>query len=409
MTEVIDIPKGFKQTKAGLIPEDWDSLHFSDISKINQGLQIPIEKRFLEPFEGAYFYITNEFLKEGSSKKYYIKNPPESVICNELDILMTRTGNTGTVITGVKGAFHNNFFKIKYSSNCERLFIYYYLNSPRIQSLILKLAGTSTIPDLNHGDFYKIPIGLPPLPEQQKIAKILSTWDQSISTTQKLIDELKLRNKGLAQQLLTGKKRLKGFQDKWKAVLLGEIFTEIKETNDGAENHHIMTISSTLGLITQESKFDRIIAGDSLKKYILLQKGDFAYNKGNSKTYPMGCIYQLQKESALVPFVYICFRPSNKVSPDFYSFWFLEHGLDRQLKKIITSGARGDGLLNVSKKDFFNLIAPYPSKEEQTAIASVLSEADKELQLHQQQLDTLKEQKKGLMQKLLTGEIRVKI
>jgi type I restriction enzyme S subunit len=169
-----------------------------------------------------------------------------------------------------------------------------------------------------------------------------------------------------------------------------------------------MTISSKLGLISQQDKFDRVIAGDSLKKYTQLKKGDFAYNKGNSKTYPMGCIYRLEeKESALVPFVYICFRPTDKVEGLFYKHWFFAHGLDRQLNKIITSGARGDGLLNVNTEDFFKLKVLFPKLEEQTAIAQVLQTADKEIELLKTKLEQQKLQKKGLMQVLLTGKLRV--
>lgn len=186
-------------------------------------------------------------------------------------------------------------------------------------------------------------------------------------------------------------------------------FDEIKTTNDGNNGHSIMAISSKLGLISQQDKFDRVIAGESLKKYAQLRKEDCAYNKGNSKTYPMGCIYQLeQAESALVPFVYICFSPRNIVHPKFYKHWFSSHGLDRQLKKIITSGARGDGLLNVNTKDFFNLKIPCPPIEEQAAIACILQTSDKEIELLKAKLDKLKEQKKGLMQVLLTGKKRLK-
>jgi type I restriction enzyme S subunit len=114
-------------------------------------------------------------------------------------------------------------------------------------------------------------------------------------------------------------------------------------------------------------------------------------------------------ESALVPFVYICFNPTGLVDSKFYKHWFFAHGLDRQLKKIITSGARGDGLLNVNTDDFFNLKVPYPPKEEQTAIAQVLQAADKEIQLLKAKSEKLREQKKGMMQVLLTGKKRLKV
>lgn len=212
------------------------------------------------------------------------------------------------------------------------------------------------------------------------------------------------------QNLLTGKKRLKGFTGKWKDVPLGKAFAEIRNVNDGRKGHLIMTISARYGLVSQQDKFDRVIAGESLKRYTQLEENDFAYNKGNSKAYPMGCIYQLEgKPSALVPFVYICFRPSDSVDTKFYKHWFSGHGLDRQLKKIITSGARGDGLLNVNPDDFFKLTIVFPPKDEQTAIAEVLQAADKEITLLKAKTEKLREQKKGLMQQLLTGKKRLKI
>ncbi|WHT40885.1 restriction endonuclease subunit S [Myroides sp. mNGS23_01] len=127
-----------------------------------------------------------------------------------------------------------------------------------------------------------------------------------------------------------------------------------------------------------------------------MKKGDYAYNKGNSKTYEYGCIYTLNDyESALVPFVYICFRPIIDICNDFYSHWFLNHNLDNQLRKIITSGARGDGLLNVSRNDFFNLFIEAPSIEEQNAIAEILNTANQEVKQYQQKLEVLTLQKKA--------------
>jgi type I restriction enzyme S subunit len=228
-------------------------------------------------------------------------------------------------------------------------------------------------------DYKKLPIILPPLPEQTRIAEVLSAWDKAISNVQATIEQVELRNKWLMHELLSGKRRLTGFSGEWKEVRMKEVFRRINKVNDGDE-HAVMTISAKRGLISQEDKFDRVIAGDSLKKYTLLNKNDFAYNKGNSKTYQMGCIYQLEDiESALVPFVYICFSPTEKVYSAFYKHWFLAHGLDRQLNRIITSGARGDGLLNVNSDDFFKLKIPYPTLEEQTAIAQVLQAAASEV------------------------------
>ena len=122
----------------------------------------------------------------------------------------------------------------------------------------------------------------------------------------------------------------------------------------------------------------------------------------------MGCIYRLEEYSAVVPFVYICFRTKDNTCCEFYQHFFINHGLDHQLKKIITSGARGDGLLNVNDKDFMMLKIPYPQVEEQCAIATILDDADKEIEIQKQKLTSMQEQKKGLMQVLLTGKKRIK-
>ena len=210
----------------------------------------------------------------------------------------------------------------------------YTLKHPQVIREVRRIATGFSVFGISKTNIAKVRLALPLLPEQKAIAQLLSTWDDAITKTQALIAKKEERKKWLMQNLLTGKKRLKGFEEKWKEKYIKELFQEITETNDGGNRHSVMTISSKRGLVSQEDKFDRIIAGDSLKKYSLIKKHDFAYNKGNSKTFQMGCVYQLEsKESALVPFVYICFRPTDKVCSRFYKHWFNAHGLDRQLKK----------------------------------------------------------------------------
>ena len=180
----------------------WEEKKLKSICTINQGLQIAISERFSEYKNGRYFYITNEFLKVGSDKKYYINNPNESVLCKENDILMTRTGNTGKVVTNVSGAFHNNFFKVNYNRKLIiKGYIYYYLIYDKTQKIIRRLAGSSTIPDLNHNDFYNIKMNIPNLEEQIKIAKCLSNIDTILDKESKKLEELKEWKKGLLQQM----------------------------------------------------------------------------------------------------------------------------------------------------------------------------------------------------------------
>jgi len=203
----------FKDSPLGRIPEEWEVVEFKDICKVRQGLQIAIANRFKEPGPKRYIYITIQYLNSNDKDEdaEYIQNPPKSVICGKDDLLMSRTGNTGMVITGVEGVFHNNFFLVDYDKKeVDKMYLFYYLNLPWIQEEIRALAGSTTIPDLNHNDFYSLKFLKPPLPEQKRIASILSQIDEAIEKEQKYKEKLERIKKGLMEDLLTGKVRVLG-------------------------------------------------------------------------------------------------------------------------------------------------------------------------------------------------------
>ncbi|WP_121026120.1 restriction endonuclease subunit S [Helicobacter pylori] len=203
------------------LPKDWEIKTFRDISTINQGLQIPISQRLKAPTEHAKFYITIQALNNRKEFEY-IKTYNESVVCHKDDILMTRTGNTGMVITNIEGVFHNNFFKINFDRTLiNKDFLVYFLSLEQTQKTILKKAGTSTIPDLNHNDFYSLLIPLPPLNEQIAIANILSALDNYLHALRALILKKESVKKALSFELLSQRKRLKGFNQAWQKVRLG--------------------------------------------------------------------------------------------------------------------------------------------------------------------------------------------
>ena len=181
----------------------WEQRKFGEIFSVSQGLQIPISERFTENGENRYFYITNEFLKDNCEEAYYIESPSDSVICNEDDILMTRTGNTGIVVTDVRGCFHNNFFKIKYDkTSFSKRFICYLLSSPMMQKVILNSAGSSTIPDLSHKSFYKINAFFPcSKKEQERVGIFLLNLDHLITLHQRKCDEFQNLKKFMLQNM----------------------------------------------------------------------------------------------------------------------------------------------------------------------------------------------------------------
>lgn len=386
--------------------DEWGEYKFSDLVKINQGLQIAISERLTTQVPESYFYITNEFLRPGNKKKYYIKNPPPSVLCNEDDVLMTRTGNTGMVVTGVEGAFHNNFFKIKYlSDELHRDFLVYFLKLPVTQNLILKLAGTSTIPDLNHSDFYRIKITKPTLTEQQKIADFLGSVDAWLDNLRRQRAALDAYKRGMLQKLFTQQVRFMDENGKdypeWDLQPLKEIFQEVSRAV-GDLNIETHSITAGKGFVSQAEKFGRDISGKQKNNYTLLEHGEFSYNKGNSKTYTYGCVYANHKNQKIaVPKVFISFKLTDKeFSTNFYEQLFISHYLDKYLAQIISSGARMDGLLNVNKTDFFKIKVPVPSSKEQQKIADFLTALDQTIAAKSEEIAKVERWKKGLMQKM---------
>jgi len=191
----------------------------------------------------------------------------------------------------------------------------------------------------------------------------------------------------------------------WQEYTLDEIADRITE-KVGDKQLTTLSISAGIGFISQAEKFSRDISGKQYKNYIFLQKGDFSYNKGNSKKYPQGCVYELNEyDEAAVPNAFISFRFNKSYVSDFYKGYFESNFHGKQLMKFITSGARMDGLLNINPADFFSIILPTPKdRAEQQKIADCLSSLDDLIAAEAKKLEALKAHKKGLMQKLFPVE-----
>ncbi|WP_422409583.1 MULTISPECIES: restriction endonuclease subunit S [unclassified Endozoicomonas] len=284
-----------------------------------------------------------------------------------------------------------------------------YFSGHRFEQYVKSVQTETAVPHISAQQIKEFSFLLPPLSEQRKIAKILSTWDKAIAITEKLIETNKQQKKALMQQLLTGKKRLAGFEQGWRYQPIKDISTRIQRKSDGQE-HPVLTISSLAGFVTQAEKYSRYMAGKSVKNYILLKGGEFAYNKGNSKTYQFGCVFDLETfDSGLVPHVYVCFKLKEGLSHRYFKYLFEADYLKPQLAGLVNTGVRNNGLLNIKPAEFLNTVVPVPSYQEQVRIADVLHASSLELKKLEAKLKLLKEEKKALMQQLLTGNRRVKV
>lgn len=189
----------------------------------------------------------------------------------------------------------------------------------------------------------------------------------------------------------------------WQVKRLSEIATELTE-RAGQDMYETVSISAGIGFVNQAEKFGKELSGKQYEKYIVLHKGDFSYNKGNSKTSPQGCIYRLNdRESAAVPNVFESFRIKEQ-DTDYYEQLFLSGFLNRQLYSRINRGVRDDGLLNLTGKDFYSCTVPVPPVDEQKKIAEILSCCDRVIELKQQLIVELQRLKSGFLQAMFPAK-----
>ncbi|MGR3468397.1 MAG: restriction endonuclease subunit S [Shimia sp.] len=325
------------------------------------------------------------------------------------DILFSLRGNIGQSSISpaeLDGAnIARGVARIRVGAEGNPEFVRYVLQGPVLQKLIARNANGSTFRELSIEELRKLPIPDVSLPEQRKIAEILRTWDEALEKLTALRAAKQERFTGLTQQI-TGRGGI--FPQRWPLEALSAVSTPIRRKSAG-DNHPVMTISAKSGFLMQADKFARDMAGQSVERYTLLHEGEFAYNKGNSKTAPYGCVFRLDRPTALVPFVYYCFALKPGLDPEFYEHLIAAGALNHQLSRLINSGVRNDGLLNLYSDDFYSCRVPVPPIDEQRKIARALTAAKQELALIDNEIEALTRQKRGLMQKLLTGEWRVKL
>ena len=180
---------------------------------------------------------------------------------------------------------------------------------------------------------------------------------------------------------------------------MGEVVKEVTR-NDPTSEAPIMMITANNGFIEQSERYAFDNAGESLKKYILLQKGELAYNHGASKLRPFGSCFALTTaESARIPFVYHCFSAENQ-NAEFLSIELNGSEVESQLRKIVSSGARMDGLLNISFDEYSTVTVLLPDIKEQEHIADFFRNLDHLITLHQRKFDKLQVLKKAMLEKM---------
>ena len=203
--------------------------------------------------------------------------------------------------------------------------------------------------------------------------------------------------------------RFEPFEDSWSKLNLNEVSERVKRKNKNLESLMPLTISGKYGLVDQITYFSKSVSAKNLENYTLIKNGEFAYNKSYSNGYPLGAIKRLDKyEKGALSTLYICFKVNEKNNSNFIKYFFETTKWHKEVSSISVEGARNHGLLNISVNDFFNIKISLPSVEEQQKIGFFFSKLDRQIELEEQKLEKLEEQKKGYMQKLFSQELRFK-
>ena len=290
-------------------------------------------------------------------------------------------------------------------NNADKSFIYRLIQTQRFDDIANQSAG-SKMPradwNLVSNTEFAVPVSQE---EQEKIGEYFSSLDHLITLHQRKCEQTKKLKKYMLQKMFpqNGAKvpeiRFYGFTYDWEQRKLGEVCSRV-QGNDGRMNLPTLTISAANGWMNQEDRFSGNIAGKEQKNYTLLHKGELSYNHGNSKLAKYGTVFSLQSyKEALVPRVYHSFKVEEG-SPDFLEYYFATKLPDRELGKLISSGARMDGLLNIGYNEFMGIQMLFPSVEEQKQISNYFRNLDTLITLHQRKCDELKKMKKYMLQNM---------
>lgn len=431
-----------KQTEIGLIPDDWEVKSLGEVATIVGGgtpstlnsaywngdiqwftpAELSDSKKYVSKSERT---ITERGLKESSAKLL-----PKGTV-----LLTTRASIGITAILENPASTNQGFQSLIAKNNCCSEFLYYVI--PLIKDEMLSRASGSTFAEISAKKLSTITFQLPPLPEQQRIAKALSDVDALISTTEKLIQKKKNIKQGAMQNLLTGKKRLPGFgpqtksptykqtelgpiPDDWEVKSLGEIFEFrpnntftrdcLNDSKGKYQNVHygdvLIKYPSILDCSKETIPFINEGINVKFSKYGIVEGDIIIADTAEDET--VGKVVEVfnlgEKKIVSGLHTFLCRKITDDFAPKWLGYFMNQAIFHNQLLPFIT----GTKVSAISRTAIQNVKVLIPSKEEQTAIANVLSSMDKEIETLNTKLEKYRNLKTAMMQQLLTGKIRLR-
>lgn len=402
-----EVPERYVKTALGLAPANWKRYTFGDIyteRKEPGDENLPLLMVSIHSGVSDGEVDAAELPKQ--VKRIEDKSQYKKAVSGDLVFNMMRAwqGAIGAVRT--TGMVSPAYIVAEPNDKAYPLFMDYYSRTPQMINQIDRQSyGVTDFRKRLYWDsFAPISCTLPPIEEQQKIAAILTTQDKVIELKEKRLAEKQRQKKYLVQQLLTGKKRLPGFSGEWKKTKLKNILYERKTYSPkGLEYPHV-TLSAE-GIFPKSERYNRdYLVRDEDKEYKITHKGDICYNPANLK---FGAICENTFGDAIFSPIYVTFEVEENICKEYIANYLMRWDFINAVRKY-EEGTVYERMA-VKPEDFLKFEIFLPQIEEQTAIAEVLSAADREIELLQQDIEQEKQKKKALMQLLLTGIVRVKI
>lgn len=406
------IPAGYKSSPLGIIPENWEVKRLGEVCTFLDNQRIPIKDADRGKMKGKYPYYGASGIIDYVND--YIFDDDLILLGEDGANIITRSTPLAYLVSG-KVWINNHAHVLKANKGYNRYYICNYL-----ESLSYDKYNTGTAqPKLNQEVCEKIPILLPCEKEQNNISNLLSLWDTAISKQTQLVEKLTLRKRGLMQQLLTGKKRLKGFEGEWKEVRLGEVCAFLSNNTLSREqlnndNGEVQNIHYGDVLIKYPSVLDcnKIVLPFLNEGTYKESMNDFIYDgdliisdTAEDETVGKACeVQNVGNRKILAGLHTMLLRPNAGIfAPYFLGYYINSEAYHGKLLPLI----QGIKVCSIGKLAIQNTSIAVPSIDEQNAIASILIQADKKIELANKKLTRLQEQKKGLMQVLLTGKKRI--
>lgn len=399
-----------------MVPNGWVEGTVSDlVESLNAGISVNgrnIPKKDFEKGVLKVSAVTSGVFNADAYKTILEEDLSRAKINPKKGRIIISRSNTENLV-GASAYIHKDYddlflpdklWQIEPKPSTDMEWLSYILAGAKCRYTLSRLStGTSgSMKNITKGELLGLKINIPPPKEQKKIALLLSAWDKNIQTIERLLFKSQHQKKGLTQQLLTGKKRFPEFAGKsWQSVALGDILKERKDSNN--TKLRLLSITRDEGVIPREEVGRKDSSSKDKSKYLRILPGDIGYN---TMRMWQGVSAVSSYEGIISP-AYTVLIPSKRIDATFMSYLF-KHPKVIHLFERYSQGLTSD-TWNLKYPSFAKIKVDIPEIEEQKKIANVLSECDKEIKLLSTQIEKLKQQKKGMMQQLLTGKTRVKV